>query len=80
MLDPNRFSTLEQLNEVLIPDSTLMMNALSLTGFGHTFSLIGNPFLKVNVLLDNGGLPLEFTPGNARVLDISEPFILPVNP
>ena len=57
-----------------------MVNTATLTGFGHTFSLIGDPFLKVNVLLDNGGLPLEFTPGNARVLEISEPIILSGNP
>ncbi len=79
ILDPSRFNTLDQLNTIFVAEPTLNESLLGLV-FTNTFSLRSNTSLKINVILDNGGIPIEFTPPDARVLDISEPFFSPGNP
>lgn len=85
MLDSFRFGTLDELNRVLVQDSSIASvfspaGASPQVGNRVPFQFRGNPELKVDVLLDSGGLPVGLLPGNARVLDISEPYVVSPNP
>ena len=79
-LDPSQFRTLNELNRVAIPDPTAGVSGLFFGGFRQSFSLIENPQMKFTAVLDNAGLPIEITPGNASVLYISAPYTVPANP
>ena len=79
-LDTSQFRTLNELNQVAIPDPTAGVSGFFLGGFRHSFSLIENPQVKFTAVFDNAGLPIEITPGNASVLYISEPYTVPANP
>lgn len=66
----------------------------ALSGFVSTASgavSVGVPFARVsssesdsaifvNVVLDNNGLPLSLTPGDTKVLNVSDPYSLKLNP
>lgn len=85
VLDSFRFGTLDELRSVLVQDSSLasvFSPAGSSLQVGNRvpFEFRGNPEIKVDVLLDTGGMPVGLIPGSARVLDISEPYVLSPNP
>ncbi len=85
MLDTFRFGTLDELNSILVRDSSFVSifspagSALQV-GNRVPFEFRGNPEVKVDVLLESGALPAGLIPGNTRVLDISAPYLVSPNP
>ena len=79
-LDLSRFRTLDALTQVAIPEQTPTLSGFRMIGFGQSFALIENPQIKFTAVLNNAGLPIEVTPGNADVLYISPPYTVPANP
>ena len=55
------------------PDSFFV----TLAGMPNVFSYRVAPEVKVNVILDNGGVPVSVTSPNTSVLFISEPYVAP---
>jgi hypothetical protein len=73
-----RFGTLEDAQSLLVYDGAAGSSAFSDKSL--PFSFRAAPDMKVNLTLDNGGLPIEVTPGSTRIIDVSEPYVVPVNP
>ncbi len=76
------FSTLGDLNAVMVHEGVMtLMQPDSIfgtfAGMPNVFSCRVAPEVKVNVILDNGGVPVSVTSPNTSVLFISEPYVAP---
>ena len=77
-----QFTTLGDLNAVMVHDGVMtLMQPDSIfgtfAGMPNVFSYRVAPEVKVNVILDNGGVPVSVTSPNTSVLFISEPYVAP---
>ena len=76
------FSTLGDLNAAMVHEGVMTLMQpdsffVTLAGMPNVFSYRVAPEVKVNVILDNGGVPVSVTSPNTSVLFISEPYVAP---